>query len=140
MSRSFKRPNRRNVIWNKTQGRCAHCGRLTRACDQTVDHFIPRVDGGGFDTRNLMPLCRSCNTYRSDEPVNHWTYYRYGLNGLEENVRSMRRSGELFILILTGSWYRQRLVIWILLIPVTNHFSFIFPIVPPDFLASSIDG
>ncbi len=77
MSRSFKRPSRKQIVWEKTRGICAHCGRVTPAELRTIDHFVPQADDGGLDKRNLMPLCRKCNHDRGDMPVDPWEFYKY---------------------------------------------------------------
>jgi len=102
MTRSIKRPARRTIIWNKTQGHCAHCGRLIQAGNQTVDHFIPQADGGGSDKRNLMPLCRSCNMRRSDEPVDPWEYYRYAPKWAKRDCEEYEKEWRSFHTNLAG--------------------------------------
>lgn len=68
---------RRRDIWKKTGGRCAHCGKMAAAHDQTIDHYIPRSWGGTFDRRNLMPLCRECNWERKAQEINPAKFYKY---------------------------------------------------------------
>jgi 5-methylcytosine-specific restriction endonuclease McrA len=33
----------------------------------TVDHIIPRAKGGGEELENKQPMCRDCNTKKSDK-------------------------------------------------------------------------
>lgn len=40
-------------------GKCVLCGVTDKPL--TIDHIIPISKGGTNDTRNLQPLCRSCN-------------------------------------------------------------------------------
>ena len=70
--------SRRKAVWKKTDGICAHCGnRIYGELNQTIDHFIPKSAGGGFDIRNLVPLCKDCNNKRHDKIVDPVSYYRY---------------------------------------------------------------
>ena len=57
--------NWKSIIWAKSNGVCAHCGKPSTSSDRTVDHVIPQILGGGNDPRNLMPLCRRCNASRA---------------------------------------------------------------------------
>lgn len=52
-------------------------GKLATGEDRTVDHVIPQILGGGNDPRNLMPLCRHCNSSRASGEIVPDTYYRY---------------------------------------------------------------
>lgn len=64
-------------VWEKSSGRCAHCGKAATGEDRTIDHVIPQILGGGNDPRNLMPLCRHCNSSRASGEIITDTYYRY---------------------------------------------------------------
>lgn len=73
----INKPTRRRAIWAKTDGHCAHCGKIAYGNNKTIDHFIPKSEGGGYDRRNLMPLCSSCNKQRSSEPIDPKEFYKY---------------------------------------------------------------
>ena len=77
MSRSISRDRLNDIIWKKTGGVCAHCGKRTNGVNKTVDHVVPRALGGTFDQRNLMPLCRSCNRNRGSNEINVREFYPY---------------------------------------------------------------
>ena len=68
---------RNNRVWKKTGGVCAHCGKKATGLSKTIDHYIPKSWGGGFDERNLMPLCRKCNMKRMNRRVKAYDYYIY---------------------------------------------------------------
>ena len=68
---------RKRRIWVKAGGRCAHCGNKVYGKGQTIDHFIPKSKGGGYDTRNLMPLCVNCNRCRKSELVDPREFYPF---------------------------------------------------------------
>jgi len=67
----------RKVIWQKSSGVCAHCGKQVNSHHQTVEHAIPQILGGGNDSRNLMPLCKQCNKSRASGEIIPETYYKY---------------------------------------------------------------
>ncbi len=64
-------------VWAKTKGVCSHCGNRPLGRGRTIDHYIPRSLDGGFDLRNLMPLCRKCNEARGNQPINPFEFYTY---------------------------------------------------------------
>ena len=64
-------------VWKKANGKCAHCGREVSGRNRTVDHVVPKVYGGGYDFRNLMPLCKTCNQKRDCKWVNPSEYYAF---------------------------------------------------------------
>ena len=75
-------PDRLKRLWEKTGGLCAHCGRPASSRTRTVDHFIPRSKGGGYDIRNLMPLCQDCNKARGTKWINPYSFYKYAPDSL----------------------------------------------------------
>ena len=77
MTRNRPKVDRRVAVWKKTNGVCAHCGRAASSKEQTVDHYVPKSWGGGYDTRNLMPLCKQCNQMRDNKPISAYTFYKY---------------------------------------------------------------
>ena len=77
MKNKKTRTDRLKQIWAKTNGVCAHCGSPSSGRGRTIDHFVPRSFDGGYDTRNLMPLCKKCNLARGNSPVNPFEFYAY---------------------------------------------------------------
>ena len=51
-------PHRRE-IYERDAYRCQECGDWH---DLTIDHIVPRSQGGSDDPNNLRVLCRSCNS------------------------------------------------------------------------------
>ena len=85
MSRSISKKTLKQNIWKKTGGICAHCGKPAHGKAATVDHFVPRSSGGGFDQRNLLPLCKNCNQNRRSDSINPTIYYKYApVEAIEE--------------------------------------------------------
>lgn len=68
---------RNHRIWKKTGGVCAHCGCRAVGRNKTIDHYIPRSWGGGYDSDNLVPLCKRCNQERGNRRIRASTYYVY---------------------------------------------------------------
>ncbi len=65
MNRRKRKENLKNLIWSKTDGICAKCGKIVEVDKRTIDHFIPKYHGGTDDSRNLIPLCKACNRAKS---------------------------------------------------------------------------
>ena len=83
---------RRKMVLDKTGGRCAHCGRLASSQSQTIDHFVARSEGGRFDLRNLMPLCRQCNQARGSERIGDpGAYYCFAPSWVVEDLFDYER-------------------------------------------------
>lgn len=51
----------RRMIYMKSEGRCALCGKKIRYIDMTLDHIHPLAMGGIDAVENLQCACRSCN-------------------------------------------------------------------------------
>lgn len=71
----------RDIIYNKTQGRCAYCGELL-VNDWQVDHIEPKVNFEVYypgenvnDIKNLFPTCRICNHYKRSLGLFAWREY-----------------------------------------------------------------
>jgi len=52
--------NRRN-IYARDASRCQYCGRAFSTRELTLDHVIPRVQGGENSWTNLVCACVRCN-------------------------------------------------------------------------------
>lgn len=50
-------------------GRRPHFLRMAALRSATVEHVVPRCDGGTDKAGNLVASCRCCNEYRSNQPV-----------------------------------------------------------------------
>ena len=82
---------KRFSAWKKTEGRCWYCGvELFEGDPETeknnskkhtqkgreqykrqfsVDHVVPKTDGGGDELDNLVPCCRVCNQRKNNRPL-----------------------------------------------------------------------
>ncbi len=94
MSRNRTKPERKRIVWKKTGGVCAHCGRQATGIRQTIDHYVPLSMGGGFDLRNLMPLCKKCNGSKSSVEVSVESYYVFAPQEVIEDCLEYKKEWE----------------------------------------------
>ena len=59
-----KKQKRMAHAWSLTGGRCVYCNSETPTSLRTVDHSIPRSQGGKNSPTNLLPACYHCNHAR----------------------------------------------------------------------------
>lgn len=55
------RLTRRN-LFSRDKNKCQYCGKRFGASDLTLDHVVPRVQGGENSWVNLVCACMKCNT------------------------------------------------------------------------------
>lgn len=83
------RPEKRAALYERDGWECAYCGRGPRdkrnpkqaSVVLTLDHLVPRVQGGDNDAHNLVTACKTCNSSRQDRP---WRDYATG--GAQERI------------------------------------------------------
>lgn len=56
---------RRNVVL-RDKFICQYCGREYKAEELTIDHVIPRSQGGATTWENVVACCRRCNNRKAD--------------------------------------------------------------------------
>lgn len=69
------RKERRLAIYLRDRFECGYCGRDLRDAtsrEVTLDHLIPRSEGGTNQTHNLTTACLRCNSQRGAQT---WTEY-----------------------------------------------------------------
>lgn len=72
------RPERRLAIYLRDTFTCQYCGcdlHSAAASEVTLDHLIPRSEGGNNRNENLVTACRRCNSSRG---LRVWTQYATG--------------------------------------------------------------
>lgn len=72
------RPAKRLSLYLRDGFRCSYCGEDLRGAAPdaiTLDHLVPRCEGGSNHETNLVTACRSCNSARGAKP---WTEYATG--------------------------------------------------------------
>ncbi len=52
--------SRRNIL-TRDEFVCQYCGGEFASADLTIDHVIPKVQGGSNDWTNVVACCRACN-------------------------------------------------------------------------------
>jgi len=63
----------RIIIWAKTLGRCAYCGKWIPSNGNWVaEHMHPRIQGGKDEYDNLIMSCNSCNNKKGGYTVNQF--------------------------------------------------------------------
>ena len=64
------RQEKRLAIYLRDGMACAYCGHgVEDGANLTLDHVVPRSQGGGNVACNLITACMRCNVARSDRPV-----------------------------------------------------------------------
>jgi len=64
-------------ILAKTNGHCIYCGLiLDSPKDFSIDHVIPRFNGGENTIENLVPSCRRCNSAKRTRDLDEFRFYR----------------------------------------------------------------
>ena len=96
---------RRRKIYERDGWRCVWC--LVRVCDvsdcmlcagATLDHIVPRSEGGSHATNNLITCCMGCNRLRGSTPWFDFALVlaRGGLGSFELSraamIRELRRA------------------------------------------------
>jgi len=73
-------PDEQFAILLRGNWKCAYCGVAMDdpdfpARDVTIDHLVPRKEGGLTVPENLVPACRTCNSRKCHRP---WQDYAPG--------------------------------------------------------------
>jgi len=58
----------RKALFEAWENRCGYCGIEAN----TLDHIIPKVNGGLSEKINLLPCCGVCNAKKGSKPVEDW--------------------------------------------------------------------
>lgn len=62
----------RQAIKERWNNQCVYCGS---ADNLTLDHVLPKANGGHDTTHNVVPACRACNQSKGS---NHWLSWWVG--------------------------------------------------------------
>ena len=111
--RPYNHPSIRSLVWDMTDGRCAYCGVQTNPFrDFTVDHIMPRCQGGTDDLTNLLPCCAACNSAKGGMDPQRWLKSRRTWLGSDEfRATYFERLGEIqevWVRKIYGSWDNWR--------------------------------
>ena len=83
------RQEKRLAIYLRDGLACAYCGEAVEdGAKLTLDHLIPRVQGGSNQVSNLVTACHRCNSARGDRAVEEFAsqgsgYLNHGLTTRE---------------------------------------------------------
>ena len=61
----------RKILYGQQEGYCNGCGHHFLARNLTVDHIIPRGNGGTSHRENLQLLCQACNSMKGARPMEY---------------------------------------------------------------------
>jgi len=61
----YTEPEKRKEIFEEDQWKCQYCGESVTADNVTLDHFVPKCNGGTNDRSNLRTTCLLCNSIKS---------------------------------------------------------------------------
>lgn len=59
----------RKRILDRDQWICQYCSKPLEGADATVDHIVPKIEGGSDDDSNLVASCRRCNGQKSGRMI-----------------------------------------------------------------------
>ena len=59
------------ILYRRQGGYCAGCDHHFQPRNLTIDHVIPRSQGGSGDISNLQLLCHACNQLKGDGSQEH---------------------------------------------------------------------
>lgn len=105
MTRNKSRTDKLRRVWQKSNGVCSHCGKPTSSRNRTVDHYVPRSKGGGFDIRNLLPLCVACNKARMSDDIDPIIFYKYASDSAIEDCLAYEKEFISKRVSMTGEYY-----------------------------------
>ena len=69
LPRQVVKLNRRN-IYARDRNRCQYCGERFPTPELTLDHIVPRSQGGGASWTNLVCCCVNCNVRKGGRTPN----------------------------------------------------------------------
>lgn len=79
----------RQDIYCACQQKCAHCGKHIAFRDMTIEHVIPLHKGGTSDAKNLVILCKDCNSSKSDHIIQPIEYYKHLPDNIKARVQTL---------------------------------------------------
>lgn len=62
---------------------CCHCGKHFKRRALTLDHIVPKSDGGKYERGNVLLSCNTCNEDRGTEDFVQYNTRKRAEQGLE---------------------------------------------------------
>lgn len=56
-------------LLKQSGGHCIYCGHELTVSNMTIDHIIPKAEGGTDSESNLIACCKECNTKKADQAL-----------------------------------------------------------------------
>lgn len=92
MSRLQNTKRKMQKLWDEGHRTCYYCKRTTidhvghriRGIMWTVDHIIPRSEGGSDAIDNMVMSCYSCNRLRGTIPYDYFSKHVYDMDSYNE--------------------------------------------------------
>jgi len=88
--KKFKQLKDGEIFWNEIReyvrerkDECIFCGRKT---DLTIDHLFPRLFNGPDDEKNIVFVCRECNSSKGSRRLYEFWTLKVGLEGAKYEV------------------------------------------------------
>ena len=104
-------------ILAKTNGHCIYCGlKLDSLKDYSIDHVIPRFNGGLNNIENLVPACRSCNSAKRTRDLDEFRFYRamqefqkiHGVSFSKEQLKFLKSIGVTLDIPEYRFWFEEQ--------------------------------
>lgn len=99
------RADARLAIYLRDHMTCLYCTKDLHDADPrdiTLDHIVPKCDGGSNRPENLVTACRACNCRRKDRPLNRFAS-KEAIAHIRRNVRrSMAKYRKLAKALISG--------------------------------------
>lgn len=66
-----KIPYSKRNIFVRDKQECQYCGKKLEMPECTVDHIVPKAQGGKSTWTNCVCACKRCNGLKDDKPLDH---------------------------------------------------------------------
>lgn len=85
------RQDLRLAIYLRDNHTCVFCLRTRDQCRMTLDHVVPRSQGGSNDSYNLVTACLDCNMAKGDKSLKHFVDTLWELRGKDVYFGILRK-------------------------------------------------
>lgn len=75
---------KKEIVHRKYGGRCAYCGHQVKVI--TIDHIVPKKNGGISEVWNLLPACGPCNTFKGDLSIEQFRQKIEKILGVDRSI------------------------------------------------------